>query len=72
MEYRFDKEQYFKEAKDVYSKYPSDVSDMERLLDEQNVRHPEASPFQKKPGFTGLPQNMRRSFCFLPVRSMQK
>lgn len=48
MEYRFDKEQYFKEAKDVYSKYPSDVSDMERLLDEQNVRHPEASPFQKK------------------------
>ena len=31
--YRFNKEEYFKETKAVYSNYPTDVSRMEKELD---------------------------------------
>ena len=46
--YRFNKEQFFEENEKVYSKYPSDVSEMEELLNKENKENPEASSFRKK------------------------
>lgn len=48
VEYKFYKEQYFQETEAVYSKYPTDVSYMEKFLNETAVKHPDASSFQKK------------------------
>ena len=46
--YRFNKEEYFKETKEVYSNYPTDVSRMEEELDRLQKENPKASSFQKK------------------------
>ena len=46
--YRFNKEEYFKETKAVYSNYPTDVSRMEKELDRLQKENPKASSFQKK------------------------
>ncbi|MDD2970121.1 MAG: pyruvate formate lyase family protein [Lachnospiraceae bacterium] len=46
--YRFDKEQFFEENEKVYSEYPSDVSQMEGLLNRRNKENPDASSFRKK------------------------
>ena len=35
--YRFNKEEYFKETKAVYSNYPTDVSRMEKEMDLQTL-----------------------------------
>ena len=43
-----DKEEYFKETKEVYSNYPTDVSRMEEELDRLQKENPKASSFQKK------------------------
>ena len=42
------KEEYFKETKEVYSNYPTDVSRMEEELDRLQKENPKASSFQKK------------------------
>ena len=47
-EYKFDKEQFFREARAVYETYPSDVSYLEYLLEQRAKEHPKASSFQKK------------------------
>ena len=44
--YRFNKEEYFKETKEVYSNYPTDVSRMEEELDRLQKENPKASSFQ--------------------------
>ena len=46
--YRFNKEEYFKETKEVYSNYPTDVSRMEEELDRLQKENSKASSFQKK------------------------
>lgn len=46
--YIFRKEKYFKEAKNVYKNYPTDVSDMEHILEKMLKSTPEASSFRKK------------------------
>lgn len=46
--YTFRKDEYFKEAEDVYAAYPTDVSAMERMLEKMAEDDPEASPFRKK------------------------
>ena len=47
--YRFNKEEYFKETKAVYSNYPTDVSRMEKEV-----------LFRKKHGFTEQQPGMLR------------
>lgn len=58
--YRFNKEEYFKETKAVYSNYPTDVSRMEKELDRLQKENPKASSFQKKHGFTEQQPGMLR------------
>lgn len=46
--YVFRKEKYFQEAEEVYGKYPTDVSDIEHILDEMSKAEPGASSFRRK------------------------
>lgn len=47
-QYVFDKEKLFAQEKAVYSRYPTDVSAMEQLLDRFSRENPHASPLQRK------------------------
>ena len=70
--YRFNKEEYFKETKAVYSNYPTDVSRMEKELDRLQKENPKASSFQKKTWIYRTAARDAEVILFHPVRFMQK
>ena len=70
--YRFNKEEYFKETKEVYSNYPTDVSRMEEELDRLQKENPKASSFQKKTWIYRIAARDAEVILFPSVRFMQK
>lgn len=58
--YRFNKEEYFKETKAVYSNYPTDVSRMEKNWIAFRKKIQRQVLFRKKHGFTEQQPGMLR------------
>ena len=56
--YRFNKEEYFKETKEVYSNYPTDVSRMEDDWTASRKKIQRQALFRKKHGSTELQPGM--------------